>query len=62
MAHFDANFHAMVVGTSNCPTVNIKVLQEQCKLRPMESLEMKKLKNSNFFRQIFVNLPLVLDP
>ena len=26
MAHFEANFHAMMVGTSNCPTVNIKML------------------------------------
>ena len=26
MANFEANFHTMMVGTSNCPTVDIKIM------------------------------------
>ena len=64
MAHFEANFHAMMVGTTNCPTVNINFLTRTVQTEANGKFRKLKVKKKHLFRQFFFlrNRPLVLDP
>ena len=66
MAHFEANFHAMMVGTSNCPTVNIKMLTRTVQAEANGKFGKEIVKTVIFFwkKKIFFlrNSPLDLDP
>ena len=50
MAHFEANFRPMTVGTSNCWTVNMKLLTRTVQTEAIENFgKEKNKKNSHFF-------------
>ena len=61
MAHFEANFRAMTVGTSNCWTVNMKLLTRTVQTEAIENFGKEKVRKTVIFldKTFFCNLPLV---
>ena len=49
MAHFEANFHAMTVGTSNFWTVNMKLLTRTVQTEAIENFGKEKVRKAVFF-------------
>ena len=49
MSNFEANFHVMMVGTSNCPTVNIKMLTRTVQTEANGKFGKKKKEKISFF-------------
>ena len=49
MAHFEANFHAMAVGTSNCWSVNMKLLTRAVQTEAIENFGKKKVGKTVIF-------------
>ena len=49
MAHFEANFHAMSVGTSNSWSVNMKLLTRAVQTEARENFGKKKVGKQSFF-------------
>ena len=49
MAHFEANFHAMAVGTSNCWYVNMKLLTRAVQTEAIENFGKKKVGKAVIF-------------
>ena len=52
MAHFEANFHAMSVGTSNSWSVNMKLLRRAVQTEASENFGKKKVGKTGF---LYVN-------
>ena len=62
MAHFEANFRAMTVGTSNCWTVNMKLLTRTVQTEAIENFGKEKVRKTVIFLDkifFFCNIPLV---
>ena len=49
MAHFEANFRAMTVGTSNCWTVNMKLLTRTVQTEAIENFGKEKVRKTVIF-------------
>ena len=49
MAHFEANFHAMTVGTSNNQAVNMKILTRTLQSEVNGNFGKEKVKKQYFF-------------
>ena len=49
MSHFEANFHAMAVGTSNCWSVNMKLLTRAVQTEASENFGKKKVGKTVIF-------------
>ena len=63
MAHLEAYYHAVPVGTSNNWAVNIKILTRTMQSGHNGKFGMKKaLKKVFKIKYFFWNLPLTLDP
>ena len=64
MAHLEAYYHGMPVGTSNNWAVNIKILTITMQSGHNGKFGKKKLKKHYVFKikYFFRNLPLTLDP
>ena len=51
MAHFEANFYAMTVGTSNCWTVNMKLLTRTVQTEAIENFGNEKVRTNNLRKE-----------
>ena len=49
MAHFESNFHAMAVGTSNCWTVNMKLLTRTVQTEAIGNFGKEKVRKTAIF-------------
>ena len=49
MAHLEAIFHAMIIGTSNCPTVNMKIMTRTLQTEANGKFGKEKVKKKSFF-------------
>ena len=49
MAHLEAIFHAMIIGTSNCPTVNMKIMTRTLQTEANGKFGKEKVKKKNHY-------------